>query len=142
MRHRVFTYITRDHELLIFDHVDQRYLAPQIPGGTVEPGEQPEQAALREATEETGLTDLNVVSFLGDFVQDLTAMGRDETIHAWFYHLETHATTPQRWRHFESHSSENAEPIEFELYWVPLTAAPQLGGLDNTMISRLCSTAF
>ena len=63
MRHRVFTYITRAHELLVLDHVDHRYLDPQIPGGTIEENETPEAAAIREAQEETGLKSLEVVSF-------------------------------------------------------------------------------
>ncbi len=143
MRHRVFTYITRDQELLIFDHVDQRYLDPQIPGGTVEPAEQPQAAALREAHEETGLVSLEIISFLGDFETDLAPLGRQEQIHAWFYHLETRDKTPSLWRHFEQHrskkprSSDKNEPIEFELYWVPIREVPKLGGLDNTMLYKV-----
>lgn len=45
MRQRVFTYITRADQLLVLGYADGRYLLPQIPGGTVEKGELPEQAA-------------------------------------------------------------------------------------------------
>lgn len=137
MRHRVFTYITRQENLLVFDHVDQQYLDPQVPGGTIENGEDPEVAALREATEETGLEELNVNALLGSFEQDLVSIGRNEVIHAWFYHLSTVQETLPRWRHFELDPSGGTDPIEFELYWVPMNNIPKLGGLDNAMLAEL-----
>jgi 8-oxo-dGTP pyrophosphatase MutT (NUDIX family) len=137
MRHRVFTYITREDQLLILEYVDGRYLQPQIPGGTVEDGERPEQAALREAQEETGLSALQVVSCLGSFQRDLTDIGRDETIIAWFFHLQTEESTPQSWRHFECDSSEGAGPIELKVSWVALDKLPELGGIDHAMLAQL-----
>jgi 8-oxo-dGTP pyrophosphatase MutT (NUDIX family) len=38
----------------------------QVPAGTLEDGEEPERGVLREAMEETGLTRLEVVAFLGE----------------------------------------------------------------------------
>lgn len=137
MRHRVFTYITRGDQLLILEYVDGRYLQPQIPGGTVEEGERPEQAALREAQEETGLTALEVVSYLGSFERDLTDIGRDETIVAWFFHLHTDEATPHRWRHFENDSSEGLDPVELAVSWAPLDNLPELGGIDEAMLAEL-----
>ena len=93
MRQRVFTYITRADQLLILEYVDGRYLQPQIPGGTVNKDELPAQAALREAQEETGLTALKLVQLLGSFERDLTDIGRDESIVAWFFHLQTDELT-------------------------------------------------
>lgn len=49
-------------ELLLFQHP---YAGIQIPAGTIEPGESPESAALREAAEETGLTEFAAVQPLG-----------------------------------------------------------------------------
>lgn len=137
LRQRVFTYITRDDQLLILEYVNGRYLQPQIPGGTVEAGELPAQAALREAYEETGLSELQLVKCLGSFERDLTDIGRDESIVAWFFHLQTHEATPQSWRHFECDSSEGFAPIEFALSWVPLSDIPKLGGIDEVMLAEL-----
>lgn len=124
LRKRVFTYITRGDQLLILEYVDGSYTLPQIPGGTVKQGESPEQAALREAYEETGLTALQVVKCLGHFERDLTGIGRAETIQAWFFH-------------FELDSSEGLGPIEFALSWVPLDAIPISGGIDQAMCTQL-----
>jgi 8-oxo-dGTP pyrophosphatase MutT (NUDIX family) len=49
-------------ELLLFGHP---HAGIQIPAGTVEDGETPEQAVLREAAEETGLTLLSISRYLG-----------------------------------------------------------------------------
>ncbi len=137
MRNRVFTYITQGSKLLVLDYVDHSYLEPQIPGGTIEPGESPEEAALREAEEETGLTGLTIISFLGSFNKNLRAIGRDEIIKAWFFHLEAVDSTPQKWRHIELDPHDGTDPITFELHWVPMDAIPKLGGIDNEMLSKL-----
>ena len=62
---KVYTYITQGKRLLVFRHVDFPAAGIQIPGGTIEYGESPEAAALREAGEETGLQDLVVNGYLG-----------------------------------------------------------------------------
>lgn len=140
MRQRVFTYITRKDQLLILEYVDGRYLEPQIPGGTVKVGELPAEAALREAHEETGLTALHLVKCLGCFERDLTDIGRNERIIAWFFHLCTEESTPQAWRHFECDSSDGLGPIEFIVSWAPLNNLPRLGGIDEAMLAELHSS--
>lgn len=137
IRHRVFTYITRDDQLLVLKHPDPRYVDPQIPGGTVKEGERPAVAALREAQEETGLGSLYLVRLLGSFERCLADIGRDETIMAWFFHLATKERTPNAWRHMEEDPSEGDGPIEFELYWAPLDSLPKLGGIDEAMLAQL-----
>ena len=64
--HKVTAFITRESErgwdLLLLQHPDAGI---QIPAGTVEENETPEEAAMREAREETGLGDLTVRQYLG-----------------------------------------------------------------------------
>lgn len=63
---KVTAFITREsrdgRDLLLFKHP---YAGVQIPAGTVEDGETPEEAVLREVCEETGLTLLSVDQYLG-----------------------------------------------------------------------------
>lgn len=141
MRHRVFTYITRGQQLLLLRYPDGRYLLSQIPGGTVKKGETPSKAALREAKEETGLEAIRLVRCLGSFKRDLSGIGRNETIMAWFFHLQTNEQTPNSWRHFETEPSEGGDAIEFELFWVPLSAIPSLGGIDECLLEELHASA-
>lgn len=137
MRQRVFTYITKRGQLLILDRADGNYIEPQIPGGSIKPGELPESAALREAKEETGLESLELVKLLGFFEKNLLDIGRDETIIAWFFHLRTNEPTPPSWKHYETDPSEGVGPIELRLYWVPISNLPKLGGIDCAMLQEL-----
>jgi len=63
---KVTAFVTREtqagEQLLLFEHP---HAGIQIPAGTVEHGETPEQAVLREAAEETGLTALTMRRYLG-----------------------------------------------------------------------------
>lgn len=67
---KVTAFVTRetDHgvELLLFKHP---YAGIQIPAGTVEPGESPEKAVIREVQEETGLTDVQIQKLLGSEIE-------------------------------------------------------------------------
>lgn len=69
---KITAFITREKdsgpELLLFEHPQAGI---QIPAGTVEPGETPEGAALREAAEETGLSNLTISQYLGAKVTKL-----------------------------------------------------------------------
>jgi len=63
---KVTAFITRltgrGTDLLLFEHP---YAGIQLPAGTVEAGETPEHAVLREAFEETGLQPLTIRKYLG-----------------------------------------------------------------------------
>lgn len=71
---KVTAFITREwggeRQLLLFEHPNA---GVQIPAGTVEAGESPEQAVLREAAEETGLTGFSVLRYLGCVEKELPA---------------------------------------------------------------------
>lgn len=63
---KVTAFVTRDsergRELLVFRHPTS---GVQLPAGTIEPGETPETAVLRELEEETGVKDVEIVRSLG-----------------------------------------------------------------------------
>lgn len=80
--------VERDGAYLVLRRRDGRYLGGQwdIPGGTVEEGESPANAAVRECWEETGLQVVagpEVTHF-----ENLDTNGRDLTFHTVTYHLE------------------------------------------------------
>ncbi len=57
--------------LMVRRRVSEGQLSWQFPAGEIEPGESPEQAAVRETQEETGLT-VKVVELLGERVHPKT----------------------------------------------------------------------
>jgi len=48
---KVLAYVTWGDKLLVFSHPDFPEAGIQVPAGTIEPGEEPEAAVLREAFE-------------------------------------------------------------------------------------------
>lgn len=140
-RNRVFLYITFSNQLLVVTHVHHPEIGLQVPGGTIEDGELPEAAALREAEEETGLKNLEIVALLGQRKQDMTEFGRNEELHCWYYHLEAIPPVPKRWQHTEDDpSSGNESSILFELHWHPLTKPLELGGIDDRLLPELIAS--
>lgn len=134
---KAFAYICdtteRGHRLLLLAHPDHTDAGLQVPAGTMEPGETPEDAVLREAWEETGLDALVIAEFLGRQSFDLRPFGRDEVHDRWFFHLPCGAETPDRWRVWETTPATGEPPILFELFWAPLdeTLPPLIADHDR-----------
>ena len=126
MYDRVITYITWKNRLLVFEHTDFPEAGIQVPAGRTEKDETLEEAVMREAWEETGLTDLRMMAHLGSRSIDLTEdMGDVENRH--FFHLEYLGKAPERWLHYEEQPSDGSpSPIEFLFYWVDLMNPPEL----------------
>lgn len=139
MRHieKVFAYITRVDELLVFRHVEFPDAGIQVPAGTIGPGESTEDAVLREAREETGLREFRPPVHLGttDFVYPAEAA---TTARRHFFHLRLSGEAPNRWQHYERSPSEGSNSdVLFELYWINVhTPAPDLApGHDAFLVS-------
>ena len=136
-RRRVFLYLTRGNALLVLRHVEHPDLRPEVPGGTIEPGELPAVAALREAREETGLEALGVPELLGTrTLGTVPPSGGQETLEGWYYRIAV-GDAPDAWRHWERHASGGAEDVLFELSWAPLDGLPSLSDFDRRLIDRL-----
>ena len=119
-KHKVFAYITRGDQLLVFIHPFAPEAGIQVPAGTVEADEAFDVAVLREAFEETGLTNLQLIGLLGKQIHDAAEFGRDEIHHRHFYHLLCPDETPVTWRHVETHASDGSGEHVFEFFWVQL----------------------
>src|SRR5689334_18782417 len=109
-KQKVLIYITRKNKLLVFEHPFSPEAGIQVPGGTMEPDEKPENAALREAREETNLTALKLHAFLGVQQRDMSDFGADEIHYRYFYHVLCQQDTPETWDHGERFPSD--EPGE------------------------------
>ncbi|HZV12188.1 MAG TPA: NUDIX domain-containing protein [Candidatus Kapabacteria bacterium] len=105
MIQKAFAYIVRYRsdtpELLVFTEEDQRSV--QVPKGTVNQGEPPDHAVLREVLEESGLRDIDVIEKLGVaeyMVQSGVAMdGPLEQQEHHFFLLKPRHELPDSWAH-------------------------------------------
>ena len=140
IKHKVFAYITHGHHLLVFRHLYVPEAGIQVPAGTVETHERSDDAVLREASEETGLSDLTLDCFLGEQKRDMSDFGQNEIHHRRFYHLRCHGNPPPTWRHEERYHSDDPKllPIIFDFFWAPLPhAVPPLIADHGMMLPQL-----
>ncbi|MEU0963699.1 NUDIX domain-containing protein [Micromonospora aurantiaca] len=134
---KVLCYVVREGRLLVFRHTDFSYeeVGIQVPGGSVRPGEDPGDAALREAREETGLTGFSVVRKLGEIEYDISPL-RFEIQRRHVFELALHGPAPERWASQEDHDGTQ-EPTRFECFWIPLRAAHVLQSGQGALVGRL-----
>jgi 8-oxo-dGTP pyrophosphatase MutT (NUDIX family) len=132
---KVICYVVAEGKLLVFQRRDEPERGIQVPAGTVDPGEEIEAAALREAIEETGQSALEIVAKVGelDYVYDRPGRGerprRDELHHRHFCLLRPTAILPERWSHFADHSW-------FEYEWIDVSRADKLAIEQGAMLER------
>jgi ADP-ribose pyrophosphatase YjhB (NUDIX family) len=136
---KVYAYITQEDKLLVFKHTRYPEAGIQVPGGTVEGDESPEDAVLREVREETGLNDLEIISYLGMEPFDLTKFGEKGIQHRHFFHLSYTGPIREGWQHYERTPSDgHPRPIEFGFYWVTmLEEKPELAGQQGVMLHKV-----
>jgi 8-oxo-dGTP pyrophosphatase MutT (NUDIX family) len=135
---KALAYVLNDAgELLVFRHVDFSFeqVGIEVPGGTIRPGEPPEDAALREAFEETGLPDLAMVRKLGVDVYDISPL-RPEVQTRHVFHLKASGDRPDRWFSAENHDGL-LPPTRLECFWIPLRNAHVLASGQGALIHQL-----
>lgn len=133
---KVLAYVTRGDRLLVFRQPRHPEAGLQVPAGTIEAGEAPRAAVLRELHEETGLGGFAAPRFLGTRLVDMRPFGRDELQRRHYFHVPLGGAAPERWRHLET-CGGTAPAVEFELFWVafrdrsPVLVARQADLLDR-----------
>jgi 8-oxo-dGTP pyrophosphatase MutT (NUDIX family) len=121
---KVSAFITRGSRLMVFRKPYHPGTGTQVPAGTIEPGETPEHAVLREAQEETGRAGFTLHELLDHRRIDMRPYGRDEIHDRWSYHLSAPCTIPRTWRHGESHPSSGPDRfISFDFFWIDIQRA-------------------
>lgn len=135
---KVVCYVTRGDHLLVITHLEVPLTVTgvQVPAGTIELGEAPEQAALRELHEETGLQDVAVVGVLATDYLDITPT-RTEVQHRHFVHLRATAEVTDRWEAGESNPSDGGETQRWECWWLPIQQAHVLAAAQSRFVHRL-----
>ena len=134
---KTVAYIVREGQLLVFRHrdVDLAVAGVQVPAGTIRDGEDPGQAAVREATEETGLTGLHLVGGLGVDDYDVRP-GRNEIHERHFFQLTTSEPVRDEWLWLERHDGVG-EPTAFICSWIPLGQAHVLAAGFGALIGAM-----
>jgi 8-oxo-dGTP diphosphatase len=129
---KVIAYITRGERFIVFEQPEVSSAGIQVPGGTVEEGESLEEAVLREANEETGLSRLRIVRALGVQLHRRPS-GRIHRRH--YFHLEDHSeAVPDVWEHYEEFPHCGSAPILYRLGWADLHDPPPLEAeLDHAL---------
>ncbi len=122
---KAMIYVTSPQGVLVFEEPKSPHIGLQVPGGTIEPGEDPFLAAGRELYEETGLSAKGDLQFLGSIDFTLREEGQPYTMRRYYYHAHFEEVLPESWEHYEIHAYDGSGPILFRLFWLPYKIARQ-----------------
>ncbi|MFN5310225.1 MAG: NUDIX domain-containing protein [Candidatus Kapaibacterium sp.] len=119
-------YITFDKELLVFRQPDFPEAGIQVPKGTIEDGDTPEETIIREIEEETGMYYTHKPEYLGE-AKTIVQSGNESYIeHRHFFHCPLKTKPAETWEHYEYHAKGKETPILFSFFWVKCAEADGL----------------
>lgn len=129
---KVVAYVTREiagvRQVLVFTHRAFREAGVQVPAGSVEPGENIEQALLREVQEESGLVFHETHRFLGRF--EWLREDRNELHFRNVFQICAPVTMDDKWSHtVEGHGDDSH--MVFDFYWLPVAEAETILAVDQ-----------
>ncbi|HEV7306738.1 NUDIX hydrolase [Ensifer sp.] len=116
--HKVLIYATWRGRLLVFDEPDFPEIELQVPGGTMEAGENPVQAAAREFVEETGLTPSEAFTHLDTQDYFFLKDGRTICHRRHYFHVALTGEQQESWLHQEMTPFGGGAPIRFRFFWL------------------------
>ena len=121
---KVVGYVVCEGRLLVFTHDDVplEIGGVQVPAGTIEPGESPEDAVVREVFEETGLG-TRIVHALG--VERFDVWPAKPEVHErhFFQLAPVDDAVPVRWSGGDQSPSDGGTPQRWACWWTPLEHA-------------------
>jgi|SRR5688572_591847 8-oxo-dGTP pyrophosphatase MutT (NUDIX family) len=118
---KAVAYITRDGRVLFFRAREAPTAGAELPGGTLMTGEEPVAGLLREAREETGLTDFGVPRPLGIVNHD-PRDGKGEIHERHFFELPLLVDAPSSWERFVE---EGNGLFTFSFFWAGRANLPE-----------------
>ena len=140
-RRKAFAYIVHTGKIVLLHHPDHPEAGVQVPAGTMEPGEAPEDAVLREAFEETGLAGLRIVRLLGRERIDMRPWSRAEWHDRWFFVLAfdrpPDVAQTDAWERVEATPADGGPSVRFLLRWTPLAGVPPLIARHDRFLNEI-----
>ena len=126
---KALIYATNKRGLLIFQEPDFPDVPPQVPGGTIDNGEDTLAAAQREFAEETGILTPTNMTFVELDEHKFERNGQSNQVNRHYYHAAVPDDLPETWAHHEPLAHDGADAILFRFSWVKLNDAPNILGL-------------
>lgn len=128
---KVLIYATWKGRLLVFEEPDFPEILPQVPGGTVEPGETHSDAAQREFFEESGLRTGSAPRFLTSTIYTAVRDGKAILHKRHFFHIVLEGEFSESWTAQEMSPHGSDIPILFRFFWVPIADASGIVGYEQ-----------
>jgi len=122
----------RPAELLLFAHADFPQVPLQIPGGSIEPGEAPDAAALRELHEEAGIVPLPLIREIG--VSETPSHLEADAIVKRHCFLFDGGGLPDRWIHSVTGAGDD-KGLRFEYRWHTVGSELRLAGSQGYFLN-------
>ena len=136
--HKACACVISDGHLLVFKHP---LSGIQLPKGTIEQGEAPEEAVLRELEEESGITSGIVVSKIKESIYIFEGYevnsGEDQKQIWHLFHIASEYKPPKTWVH-KATGSEAEEGLLFSYFWHHLDdQAGQIKGVYADVVTSI-----